>query len=75
MSRLDYSVTLLTHLTFEAFAAVHYGTRGGEFRIAIDIDPATGRDPVTGLCVPSPALPFHQAPPVMDLGVALRMKM
>ena len=75
VSRLDYSVTLLTHLTFEAFAAVHYGTRGGEFRIAIDIDPATGRDPATGLCVPSPPLPFHQAPPLVDLGVALRMKM
>jgi hypothetical protein len=73
ISRLDYSVTLLTHLTFEAFAGVHYGTRGGEFRIAIDIDPATGRD-AAGFCTAMPAVGFHQPPPVVDLGVALRMK-
>jgi hypothetical protein len=32
ITRLDYSVTLLTHLTFEAFAGLHYGHGGGEFR-------------------------------------------
>jgi hypothetical protein len=32
ITRLDYSLTLLTHLRFEAFAAIHYGTNNGEFR-------------------------------------------
>ena len=35
ISRFDYSLTLLTHLRFEAFVAVHYGKRTGEFRFAI----------------------------------------
>lgn len=34
-SRLDYSHTLLTHLTFEAFGAVNYGRREGEFRLGV----------------------------------------
>jgi len=66
------SITL-THLTFEAFAGVHWGTRGGEFRIAIDIDQGTTRD-AAGNCAPAP-LSIHQGPPLVDLGVALRMKM
>jgi hypothetical protein len=33
ITRLDYSLILLTHLRFEAFAAVHWGKQGGEFRI------------------------------------------
>ena len=70
VSRLDYSVTLLTHLTFEAFAGVHYGTRGGEFRIAIDIDPATGRERGTAPCLPSPPLPLHQAPPLLSISAS-----
>jgi hypothetical protein len=32
-TRLDYSLLLLTHLRFEAFAAVNYGQRDGEFRV------------------------------------------
>src|SRR6185436_5433955 len=32
ITRLDYSHTLLTHLRFEAFAAIHYGKSGGELR-------------------------------------------
>ncbi|MEA2696293.1 MAG: hypothetical protein QOI66_564 [Myxococcales bacterium] len=32
VSRLDYSVTFLTHLTFQAFAALHFGQEGGELR-------------------------------------------
>jgi hypothetical protein len=35
ISRLDYSLTLLTHLSFEAFVAVHFGRSTGEFRFAI----------------------------------------
>src|SRR4029079_7853271 len=33
VSRLDYSLTVLTHLSFEAFAAVHYGTKAGGLRL------------------------------------------
>ncbi|MEO5767809.1 MAG: hypothetical protein ABIS92_05615, partial [Polyangia bacterium] len=36
ISRLDYSHTLLTHLSFEAFGAVNYGRRAGEFRLGFD---------------------------------------
>ena len=32
VSRLDYAVTFLTHLTFQAFVALHFGQEGGELR-------------------------------------------
>jgi hypothetical protein len=32
ISRFDYALTLLTHLRFEAFVALHYGATEGEFR-------------------------------------------
>jgi hypothetical protein len=35
ITRFDYFLTLLTHLTLEAFVAVHYGHDTGEFRFAI----------------------------------------
>jgi hypothetical protein len=35
-SRIDYSYTLLTHMTFELFGAVNYGRREGEFRLGVD---------------------------------------
>ena len=61
VTRLDYSVTLLTHLTFEAFAGVHYGHVGGEFRLGFPTCDASGN--------------YVQAqPPLVDLGVALRLK-
>jgi hypothetical protein len=77
VSRLDYSVTLLTHLTFEAFAAVHYGTRNGEFRLGIDTPALYSciTDPVTNmqqLSLISPAQ--HREPQIVDLGIALRLK-
>lgn len=42
ITRLDYSLTLLTHLRFEAFASVHYGKSDGEFRLgnkALNLQP------------------------------------
>lgn len=36
LSRLDYSLVMLTHLRFEAFVAVNYGRRSGEFRLGVD---------------------------------------
>jgi hypothetical protein len=56
VTRLDYAVTVLTHLTFQAFAGLHYGQEGGElrFRVSSSI-----------INVPTP---------LVDLGVALRLK-
>ncbi|HTA17990.1 MAG TPA: hypothetical protein VK989_01790, partial [Polyangia bacterium] len=45
ISRLDYSYTLLTHITLEAFVGVHYGHAGGEFRLGYDIPGVGARDP------------------------------
>ena len=69
--RLDYSLTLLTHLTLEAFAGVHYGTREGEFRLGFDI-PAQSVLRPDGTC--QIIGPIIQQPALLDLGVALRVK-
>ena len=60
ISRLDYSLTLLTHLRFEAFVAVHYGRSKGEFRFALD---------------PIPPVFAGKAANLVDLGVALRVSL
>jgi hypothetical protein len=70
VSRLDYSVTLLTHLTFEAFLAVHYG-QVGEFRLSFDV-PATETCLGTFCTPPTPGRHINAS--VADLGVALRLK-
>jgi hypothetical protein len=79
VSRVDYSVTLLTHLTLEAFAGIHYGTRGGEFRAGFDIPAQTlGTDTKTANGDPAVMCQFYPeqrfSPILLDLGVALRMK-
>jgi hypothetical protein len=58
ISRLDYSYTLLTHISLEAFAGVHYGHTSGEFRFGIDLPGIPKVDPL-----------------LVDLGVALRLKL
>jgi hypothetical protein len=71
VSRLDLSQTLLTHLTLEAFAGLHWGNSAGEFRGGFNLPAQTVTDS-NGICVPIGPQSF---PPVlMDLGVALRMK-
>jgi hypothetical protein len=60
ITRLDYSLTLLTHLTFEAFTAVHYGSYSGEFRFGI-----RGVD-IAGQTV-------SISPSRVDLGLGLRL--
>jgi hypothetical protein len=66
VTRLDYSLTFLTHMSLEAFVAVHYGNLGGEFRFQI---PASSLPPgLTG--VPANLTSY----PVCDLGLALRLK-
>ena len=72
VTRLDYSVTLLTHLTFEAFAAGHYGHLGGEFRLGVDI-PAQLNCPPPGMAPDATVPAISVNAPVVDLGVALRL--
>jgi len=79
VSRLDYSLTVLTHLTLEAFTAVHFGYKAGEFRLGADFSQQTGAGPITDPmtmtmppCVTIPAQSFD--PVLFDFGVALRLK-
>ncbi len=70
VSRLDYSVLLLTYLRLEAYVGAHWGARGGEFRFALDVpripDPA---DPARTIG------PFRVTPAVLDFGAALRVSL
>jgi len=61
ITRLDYSLILLTHLRFEAFGAVHWGKREGEFRF--------GMAPTNLGPLPFPG----RSPALFDLGVGLRV--
>ena len=79
VSRIDIAHTVLTHLSLEMFVGVHYGSRGGEFRLGFDIptqyalkQPAAN-DPATGLPICDPIF-RTQSPLLLDLGVALRMR-
>jgi hypothetical protein len=72
VTRLDYSFTMLTHLTLQAFGGVHYGTRQGEFRLGFDIPAQTVLRPDGVTCDIIPA--FTQQPVIFDLGIALRVK-
>ncbi len=65
ISRLDVTHRALSYLTVEAFAAVHYGRRGGEFRFGLDIPPLT----VDGQPFPG----FKQPAPTFQLGMGLRI--
>ena len=63
ISRIDYSYTLLTHMTFEAFGAVNYGREAGEFRLGFNGIPFNG---IT--------LPVSQRAQEFSLGLGLRIK-
>ncbi|MES1208205.1 MAG: hypothetical protein ABUS79_19895, partial [Pseudomonadota bacterium] len=67
ISRIDYAVTVLTHLSVEAFVGVHYGHVGGEFRFELPADTAAQLGVASG----SNALSSY---PIVDLGAALRIK-
>ncbi|HVZ75189.1 MAG TPA: hypothetical protein VHJ20_22570 [Polyangia bacterium] len=81
ISRVDYSYTLLTHISLEAFVGVHYGSSGGEFRLGFDDPQYSTTASTTGPAgappaadVPCNTTPFHRDPSLLDLGVALRVK-
>ena len=64
ISRVDYSVLLLTYLRLEAFASLHYGVPGGAFRFALQVPPSSYFP--QGIDYP---------PAVADFGVALRLSL
>ncbi len=66
--RLDHAVLALTYLRIETFVAGHLGARGGVYRFALD--------PAATAAIPAEAresLGPIDRPPVLDLGVALRV--
>jgi hypothetical protein len=69
ITRLDYSLVLLTHIRFEAYGAVHWGQRNGEFRFGLD-GSALGDSiaPVREL-----AGKLSSQPALFDVGVGLRV--
>jgi hypothetical protein len=72
ITRLDYSVTILTHLSVEAFAGVHYGHLGGEFRFQLPPSLAAMYQSAIAMLPNAAAVTDY---PVVDLGVALRIKL
>jgi hypothetical protein len=70
ISRLDYSLVVLTHLRFEAYGAVHWGQRNGEFRFGLDGSAfADSNVPL----VKDMAARLTRQPASFDLGVGLRV--
>jgi hypothetical protein len=63
ITRLDYSLTVLTHVRFEAYGAVHWGQENGEFRLGFKTDDLP--------CPPPQAI--NRPPALFDLGVGLRV--
>ncbi|MBF5044867.1 hypothetical protein FGE12_20880 [Aggregicoccus sp. 17bor-14] len=68
ISRLDMTQRVLRYLSVNAFAAYSYGTRGGEFRFALDPDtiPLNPADLSKGFVPPIPA-------PTVQVGMGLRI--
>jgi hypothetical protein len=65
ITRLDFSWRFLTYLTFEAYGDTHYGTRGGEFRFALNTPALTYQ----GVAL----RPVNLPPTVYDVGMGLRL--
>lgn len=60
VTRLDYTLSVLTYLGFEAFAAARYGNPAGEFRFGLD-------------SIRVGEFVFDQPPAILDVGLALRL--
>ncbi len=63
VTRLDMSARLHTRLSLEAYTQVHFGTRGGELRFALDVPdlpaiPGVTDQAVEAFSLPAPALTF-----------------
>jgi len=70
VSRVDYSVTFLTHLTFQAFFGVQYGNPNGELRFGLNIPPQVNAHPP-----PDTLPPIVNAPAILSVGAALLVKL
>lgn len=67
ITRLDFLTRVLSYLYLEAYADVHYGRHGGEFRLQLDI-PAQQINPTTTVG------PFKIPAPLFDAGLGVRIK-
>lgn len=65
ITRFDFNIKVISFLTLEAYAGVHYGTRGGEFNLAIDVQP------IAALGVPE----IHTQPTIVDVGLGARLSL
>ena len=72
VARLDFVVSVLSYLSVEAYVAGHFGQTGGELRLGF---PQTTLGPplVTGLPPGTPFVFGPVNPPILDLGVGLRL--
>ncbi len=63
ITRLDFLTRVLSYLYLEAYADVHYGRHGGEFRLQVNLPP-------------QPQLPngFSIPAPLFDAGLGVRIK-
>jgi hypothetical protein len=67
ISRLNVTHRALTYLTVEAYGALHYGHKGGEFRFGFSVPDVT----VNGQQIKG----FTQAAPTFELGAGLRINL
>lgn len=65
VTRLNFTVQVMTYLTVEAYAAVHYGNPNGAFRLQMQVDPVPLLLP-QGLSLPAA---------LWDTGVGLRVSL
>jgi hypothetical protein len=78
VARLDYSVVLLTYLTFEAYLAGRLGQRGGEFRFSVPASTWSrlfSSVPSLSQAIPAGTLQSLSSPPVVDFGIGLRVSL
>ncbi len=64
ITRLDFLTRVLSYLYLEAYADVHYGRHGGEFRLEVNLPP---QPPTTTQSISIPA-------PLFDAGLGVRIK-
>lgn len=67
ISRLNMTHRALSYLIVEAYGAVHYGRKGGEFRLGFSVpDVVVNGQPIQGFTVPAPTF---------ELGAGLRISL
>lgn len=67
VARVDAQIRVLRALSVEAYLAVPYGTRGGEFRMGLDLPPLDlGGGRTSG--------EIHVETPALEVGIGLRLK-